>query len=166
MDRVVLFEKAKDAVKKYRYVLLVLLAGLILMWLPVKTPAEPAENITETKSIPDLQSQLQEILSQIQGAGRVRVLLTEDSGEEILYQSDEQTNISEGGSDIRVETVLVTDTDRAQQGLVRRVEAPSYRGAVVVCQGADSPAVRLAVVEAVANATGLGTDRITVLKMK
>jgi stage III sporulation protein AG len=36
----------------------------------------------------------------------------------------------------------------------------------VICQGAADPAVRLAVVEAVADATGLGADRISVLKMK
>jgi len=41
-----------------------------------------------------------------------------------------------------------------------------YRGAVVVCQGGDNASVRLAVVEAVSNATGLTSDRITVLKMK
>jgi hypothetical protein len=39
-------------------------------------------------------------------------------------------------------------------------------GAVIVCQGADKPVVRLAIVEAVADATGLSTDTITVLKMK
>jgi hypothetical protein len=41
-----------------------------------------------------------------------------------------------------------------------------YQGAVVLCQGAADAAVRLAVVEAVSKATGLGADKICVLKMK
>ena len=42
----------------------------------------------------------------------------------------------------------------------------SKRGCVVVCEGADSPAVRLEVTNAVAAYTGLGSDKISVIKMK
>ena len=140
--------------KKYRYVLLVLLAGLFFMMLPETAPETteaPPVSIPETE---DTQTRLEEILSKIQGAGEVAVMLTEASGEEVVYQSD--------GED----TVLVTDGQRNEQGLIRTRQPPVYRGAVVVCTGADSAPVRLAVVEAVANVTGLGTDKITVLKMK
>ena len=42
----------------------------------------------------------------------------------------------------------------------------SGSGAVVVCRGADDPRVCLDVTNAVAAYTGLGCDRITVMKMK
>ena len=42
----------------------------------------------------------------------------------------------------------------------------SSNGCVVVCAGADSPAVRLDVTNAVAAYTGLGSDKIRVLKMR
>lgn len=42
----------------------------------------------------------------------------------------------------------------------------SGSGAVVVCQGADQPSVRLDVTNAVAAYTGLGSDQISVIKMK
>lgn len=41
----------------------------------------------------------------------------------------------------------------------------SKEGAAVVCAGAESAAVRLAVTEAVAAYTGLGSDRIAVFQM-
>lgn len=41
----------------------------------------------------------------------------------------------------------------------------SAGGCVVVCRGADSPAVRLAVTSAVAAYTGLGSDKISVYPM-
>ena len=147
-------DRLKYVMVKYRYVLLVVLAGLVLMLLPDHTEApEPIADVVTEES---LQAQLEEILSRVEGAGKVTVLLTESRGGEIFYQTE--------GDDQR--TVLVTGTDRSESGLVRTTQSPVYQGAVVVCQGADSPAVRLAVVEAVSNATGLGTDRITVLKME
>lgn len=42
----------------------------------------------------------------------------------------------------------------------------SGSGAVIVCSGADDPGVRLNVTNAVAAYTGLGSDKITVMKMK
>lgn len=144
-----------DWVKKYRYILMVLLAGILLMLLPAGSPA-PAPEEEETAPAPDMETRLETILSRIDGAGEVAVMLTEAAGEEILYQTDDQ------GAD----TVLVTDSDRNEQGLVRSRQPPVYRGAIVVCAGADSAAVRLAVVEAVSNVTGLGSDKITVLKME
>ena len=139
---------------KYRYVLLVALTGLALMVIPGGSEeAEPLPAATVEES---LESRLESILSRIDGAGEVKVLLTEERGGEVFYQTE--------GEDGK--TVLISGADRSESGLVRTTQPPSYRGAVVVCRGADSAAVRLAVVEAVANATGLGTDRITVLKMK
>ena len=42
----------------------------------------------------------------------------------------------------------------------------SGSGAVVVCSGGDSPTVRYLVTNAVSAYTGLGSDKITVMKMK
>ena len=63
-------------------------------------------------------------------------------------------------------TVIVTDSQRCESGLIRQINPAAYKGAIVVCQGADSSAVRLAITQAVAKITGLGTDNICVLKMK
>ena len=123
---------------------------------------EPMPVSTETS----LQESLEEILSQISGAGRVSVLLTQAAGKETVYQIDENASAENGGSSSHRQTVLVSGTGREETGLVRQVREPTYLGAVVVCQGADNAAVRLAVVEAVRSATGLTTDRISVLKMK
>ena len=48
--------------------------------------------------------------------------------------------------------------------MVTRTVYPTYRGALVVCQGADRAEVRLAVTEAVTALTGLTADRVTVAK--
>ena len=145
---------------KYRYAFLVLLVGLALMLLPSgkeETPQEQSGN-PQVSQEQDLTEELTQILSMIQGVGRVQVMLTVEEGQVTVYQYNE----SGSGKD----TVIITDEDRAESGLVQQVIPQKYRGAIVVCQGADSAAVRLSVIEAVAKVTGLGTDRISVLKMK
>ncbi len=151
---------------KYKYPILVVLAGLGLMLLPLSADAsaEPVPATVQTE--PGLEQRLEAILSGIEGAGQVRVLLTVEAGRETLYQTDSRAQSDADSSDRSDDTVLVEDADRMESGLVRQVLEPKYRGAVVLCQGADAPSVRLAVVEAVRCLTGLGADQISVLKMK
>ena len=63
-------------------------------------------------------------------------------------------------------TVIISDSGREEEGLIKTVTPPIYLGAIIVCQGGDSPTIRLQIVQAVANVTGISSDRITVLKMK
>ena len=153
-----------DYLKKYKFMILVLLAGMVLMmWPDAEEPKQtPAPAIREIS----LQDSLESILEKISGAGQVSVLLTQSAGEETIYQTDENSSVQESGSNTHQQTVLVSGTGREEIGLVKKVKAPTYLGAVVVCQGADNASVRLAVVEAVRSATGLSSDRISVLKMK
>lgn len=156
-------EEIRAFFKKSRAAALVLLCGVFLMCLPggkkeTQVAAQPAGEVREQT----MEAALEEILSQVAGAGSVRVLLSGQTSEITRFQTDETGD----GENLRQETVLITGDNRAQTALVRQTEAPTYRGAIIVCQGADSPAVRLAIVKAVAAATGLTTNRITVLKMK
>ena len=48
--------------------------------------------------------------------------------------------------------------------VVTQERYPQYRGALVVCDGGGVDAVRLQVIEAVSALTGLGADRIAVVK--
>lgn len=167
MDWLAWKEKVLGFWGKYRYFLLVLLVGLVLMLLPEKgertgAPEMPAE---ETEVV-TMEQRLEVILGQIEGAGKVRVMLTEETGENRTYQTDDDLTDTQDSVTARHDTVIVTDAVRAQQGLLCRVDPPEYRGAVIVCQGADQAGIRLAIVQAVSNVTGLGADRISVLKMK
>jgi stage III sporulation protein AG len=149
------------AIKKYQYVLLVVLIGIFLMLLPsnTKVPQMIPDTTIETTSY-DLEKELAEILSHIFGVGKVEVLLTESSGSNTIYQMDTGQNHS------NLDTVVITNQNREEMGLIKQVLSPVYKGALVVCQGADHANVRLAVVEAVKSVTGLSSDCITVLKMK
>lgn len=164
MGKFVTGKQLIQLLKKYKYALIVVCIGLLLMWIPGREaastrPVQPTQTLTVEN---DLAGNLEQILSKIQGAGEVKVLLSESRGERIVYQTD----TSGTGDNLRVDTVILTDSQREQSGLTQTVLPPEYLGAIIVCQGADRADVRLAIVEAVSDLTGLGADKISVLKMK
>ena len=143
--------------------------GLLLMVFP----EEKKEAISSSAAMGrqevkqnSLQKELEQILSQLEGAGKVQVLLTEAMGQQTYYQTDQNARKTMDSEEMQKDTVILTQADRSGGGLVSRIDPPKFLGAVVLCQGADKATVRLAVVEAVATATGLGADKISVCKMK
>ena len=104
----------------------------------------------------------EQLLSSMDGVGRVELMLTTSGREEIFYQTD--TRVS---GDTREETTVFSSTQSTQKTpVVTKTKSAPYLGAVVVCDGADSAAVRLRVMQAVSALTGLGSDKISVIKMK
>lgn len=155
-------ERIIQLLRQYRYGVLVLVIGIFLMLLPTgETDIAEQVHIDNSVSV-SVQDSLEEILGQIEGAGKVRVMLTQSAGELTIYQQN--TDIS--ADTTREDTVVITDAEREERGLVQQVIPPVYLGAIIVCQGGDRAAVKLAIVEAVASVTGLTSDKITVLKMK
>lgn len=150
--------------KKYKYVIVVVAIGMALMLIPTskdKEAASPASNQAEVKTEQiSAEKDLADILSQMKGAGKVAVYLTTAEGERTVYQTNES------GSDGTYDTVTVTDAQRNQYGLIKQVNPPLYRGAIIVCEGANDPSIQYAITDAVAKVTGLGANQISVLVMK
>lgn len=152
-------EKIIIYLKKYRYIALTLIIGVLVMLTSGSDPEPLADVSTEVTGNIGFEERLGQILSQIDGVGKAQVLLTEAYGSETIFQMD-STN-----SESALDTVIVTDGNREEAGLVKQVLPPVYRGALVVCEGGNSASVRWKVVEAVSRVTGLSSDCITVLKM-
>lgn len=155
--------------KKYRFAILILLIGIGLMLIPTErskgnASVDPEYIDQPAESTPA--QELEEILRHVDGAGNVKVLLTVEMGEEIIFQTDNDNSNDTDSTSSHSDTVTLSDSGRNEYGLIRQTNPPVYKGAIIVCQGADDPKVQLAIVNAVSKATGLGADRISVLKMK
>ena len=161
--RIIVNPKAiAQKLEKFKYPALILLLGLVLiLWPTSKQKPEAAPVPEQTKSALSVEKQMEDILSCIDGAGRVRVLLTLRTGDETVYQTDTSGSKGQDSESHTATTVMAGDVP-----VVRQTVYGQYRGALIVCQGADSPSVRLQMVNAVAGLTGLPADRITVIKMK
>ena len=155
---------------RYKFVALVVLIGVgLLLWPSGTGDMEISmQKQSETVEEGNLETEIADILGVMSGVGQVRVMLTVDSdGERQLAQDTELSYSGDSAApedySRRSETVLV-DGDSGNETVVTRTMYPTYRGALIVCQGGDRAEVRLAVTEAVAALTGLSADRITVAK--
>ena len=162
--------KFSEVIKKYKYAALVLIIGIVLMAIPFGNQAKDTipikqDNVTN-QPVVSLEDKLSELLSNVDGAGEVKVMLTVETGEEVIYQTDDNHSVADSTNNINTHTVTVTNSDREQEGLVKQINPEKYKGAIILCHGANDPSVRLQIVEAVSRITGLGTNCISVLKMK
>jgi len=165
-------EGLKGLWEKYRAVLLIMAAGILCLLWPSGSgeASEEAAGTVQTEMEPLLQTEerMERILGRIQGVGKLELMLTLESSARQELATD--TEISYNGSmaapedcSRRSETVIVSGSEGDVPVVEYRI-SPSYRGAVVVCEGAENASVRLAVTQAVSALTGLGSDRIMVIR--
>lgn len=163
--------QAAQLIRKYWIPLLVFLLGVALVLIPSRTKKEepqqtPAEAAETDFNLSATQKQLETLLSAIDGAGRVRLMLTLSSGERIVYQTDSRTVTTSGSTTQETQTVFRQPSGAEKEPAVQSVVYPQYQGALVICDGAERASVRLAVIQAVSSLTGLGSNKIAVVKMK
>lgn len=152
--------------KKRTYLLLAAgLAGMLLICISEWMPASPAaarapETSAGSEESSDyaasLEQRLTELIGQMEGAGRTRVMVTLASGGTTQYATDTEDTADSS----RRQHVLLGDG-----GLVEQVQTPEVLGVAVVCEGGDDPGLQLAVTELVQALTDAGASHITVTKM-
>lgn len=158
--------KIKGPMEKYRLVWLVILAGLILLTLPMGEEEETVQETTTATTQFDLaalENRLEEALSRIDGAGEVTVVLTIQNGPRQVLAQDVDRRTGEGEN---TETVILSRGSSAQETVAVQELYPSYQGALLICEGGDDPDVRLKLTEATSALTGLGADKISISKGK
>lgn len=153
---------------KYKYVLLVIAAGVALLLLPRsggETDAGAPEGGAAGKTDFDLEAverRLEEVLSEVEGAGKVRVVLSVKGGSRQIIAQDGKRSDRENSTS----AVVVSKGSGVEDTVLLQEIYPQYQGALVVCSGGDDPAVQLRLMEAVSAVTGLGTDKISICKSK
>lgn len=130
---------------------------------------------TSSQYLRDLEDHLSDILSKIQGAGRVSVMITLKSGTEIIPAKDESisdrvTNEkdTEGGTRTINEK---TTTDKvvfaevqggSSEPLIIKEINPEIKGVIVVAEGAKDAKVKLMISQAVQTVLDIPAYRVTV----
>lgn len=157
------------ALNKYKYVLLVAAIGAVLLLWPDAKPEEksPPADAGPSNGEAELQkteAAMEEILGKISGVGRVDVMLTLHSGSELVLA--EEGSLRYSGNSRSPDSYERTNEPITDSGgvVVTQERYPQYRGALVVCDGGGSDSVRLQVIGAVSALTGLGSDRIAVVR--
>ncbi|MCX4356186.1 MAG: hypothetical protein OSJ43_08165 [Oscillospiraceae bacterium] len=133
-----------------------------------KSVAEPyaaSESAAEIER--ELEQRLVSLISRIDGAGEVTVMVTLDTVSQRVYEKDTKSESSsksdaDGSSQSagsETEVVLAGSTkEPLQVGTVQ----PKVRGAAVVCSGAGDPVVKERVANTVAKALNIGLSKVYV----
>lgn len=165
--------------KKLMVVLLLFFSGLCaLIVSEVKTDNADSDVETAATSFADksdeyvsaLEERLVSIISAIDGAGTVRVMVTlESSSEEVyLYDSDYGEDIQPGSRNSfeqNREYVIIGD-GKDEKGVVVKVVEPEIRGVAVVCDGGGVSSIKEQIIAAVTALLDISSARVSVAKMQ
>lgn len=125
----------------------------------------------------DLEEQLEGILAEMAGVGKVKVMITLKSSEELVVEKDEpvtRSNTSEsdsaGGNRTitqmdSAETTVYRSTGSDSEPYVVKTLSPQVEGVVVVAQGAGSGTVNQSITEMVQALFGVEAHKVKVVKM-
>lgn len=112
---------------------------------------------------------LENLLSEIDGAGRVQVMLTVESCYENVYARsyDSKAENSENGtqSELTEDYVIVKKGANNEECLVVKVFEPTVKGVAVIAEGADSIRVKTAITQTVCALFDISTAQVSVEKM-
>lgn len=154
------------ALRRYSAVWAILLAGVLLLASGSgcqQKPEEPSE-VQASFDLASFETQLSEKLAAIEGVGRVSLMLSLNETEESVYAVNVRQSTGNAQS-YESNLAILSDTNYGEAPVTVKNVLPSFRGAVILCDGADQADVRLAVIHAVSTVCGIGSNKVTVLKM-
>ncbi|MBE6827908.1 MAG: hypothetical protein E7514_04735 [Ruminococcaceae bacterium] len=166
--------KIKEALLKNKKVLLLVIIGFLGIGLIVLSEFETEKKDTDDNSVcvseqdyeKTLEKRLEEIISQIDGAGRTIVMVKLYSTEKSEYLKNTQSDFSSDGNEKSEEEYIVVRNGNSEQGVVVKKEYPAVQGVAVVCEGGNIGSVKNDITNAVSSLTGISKNNIAVLKMK
>lgn len=174
-------EKLKKLLKGENSMRLVVIAGLaglafILMssWFPddkgedcQKLSEIPFDNTSEAdqavKYAEILEERLEKILSEIDGVGSCRVMITVSGGVSYSYAQNAEQQTGEDENEIKKQFVIL-DKDSGDSPLLESVRNPEIVGVIIACEGGEHNVVRECVTSAAEAVLGIPSNRICVTK--
>ncbi len=147
--------------KHNRGICLILIIGVVLMVVAGgnKKEAVPIKE-TALMSIDSEEKRLSEILSQIDGAGDVSVMITYYSSSEKSLAYETKTASREDKSESEDRKAVMTDGEP----MVVKEVYPQVKGVIVAAEGAGIMSVRTAISEAVSATLDVPVHRICIFK--
>lgn len=126
----------------------------------------------------DTEKSIKQILSKINGVGKVEVLITYSESNQVVAMYNEKNNESQTKEEDKsggTRTIQENTTDKEivykeENGkkvpVTEKVVMPKMEGALIVAEGANNAEVKTNIIQAVEALTGLATHKIQVLEMK
>lgn len=125
-----------------------------------------------------LEKDLEEVLADMDGAGRVKVMVTIESSREAVLEKD-VVSLREGTTEVdsaggsrntthisnQEETVFTDEGSSAQTPYVKKINAPKVQGVLVAAEGGQNAKVVKNITEAIQALFGIEAHKIKIVKM-
>lgn len=141
-----------------------LITGIMLI---MGTGKESRVKASDSKEqVQDLDKRLEQILSQVEGAGKVKVLINyRQSGEKILaYDLESNTNERDSQKENTSKSEVVYDGNKMP--VILKEYMPKVEGVIIVAQGGNIENVKKQLIAGTVALLGIEEHKIEVLKMK
>jgi len=132
--------------------------------------AQRVQTMTVEEYTEMLEARLEDLISNIHGVGRARVMVTLEHGVEYVFATEERTTLDRGGGesgrerhDTQSSYVLVDTEFGRRQPLVRTQRQPRVQGVIVVCEGANDIHVRQSLTNVITTALNIPTTRVYIV---
>ena len=166
-------DKLKEMIKKIRgiknieiIVGLVIIAAVIIIYSTVSTLKADKAAETSGDASTELELRLESILSEIDGAGEVDVMITYASTENKITATSTNTHSTttvSGGQEITTVTSTTSPVMQGSETVVLGEKMPEIVGVLVVAEGAKDIKVQLRLRDAVKTVLGINPNTIQIL---
>lgn len=159
------------------------LAGIALIFLSgffksdSTASTQEVNKITAEQYTAQLETNLSNIVSSIDGAGKTKVLVTLESGVETKYATEQKNNTettqentagsttkTQQSGDSEIKYITVKDADGTERALAITEIQPKVKGVVIVCTGGEQTVVKQRIVSAVTTALGISSNKVFVTR--
>lgn len=164
----ILVERLKKDKKALFTVMFGLLGMLLILLseLPFFSSSEKKETHNESAGIcENLEQEVEKLISKINGAGKVSVMLTYESDGERVFAKDTETKTQQNDNSQSNEKYIIVDSSQGETGLLVKVIYPRVRGVAVVCSGGADPTVRSEISAVLSALFDIGSNRISIASM-
>ncbi len=155
--------------KKLLFIVIAGLSGMLLLLFSSGSGNEKGDSVSQGVSIVEIQRETEKSLTQlletVEGAGRVKVMITFESAEEYIYAVNTEIESKADSYERKDEYVIAEDSGKSG-GMTLKVLAPVVRGVGITCQGASSAVVRQEISRLVSAALGISANKIWVTVME
>ena len=169
-----LFAKLKN-IKHFEIIIAVLFCSILLV-IYISTIGSSEKTQADTTSLTTeeyatfLETKLSSVLSNVQGAGKVKVMVTLECGVEYIYatESEEVTNTTTSGGSTTTkitttENIVFVNASGKSNPVVLKENLPKVSGVIVVAYGANNISIRVELMNAVTSLLGVSPENVQIL---
>lgn len=159
--------RAFKLLERYKWILLVMAVGLVLLALPGGKESMRAQEqrqacMPQSFDLAETEQKFSKALSEISGAGEVTVVLSVKTGTRQLLAEDSSYEEEEDGVKEKTATVVLSKGSGVEEAVKLQEIYPQFQGALIISSGGNDAVVRLKLTEATAALTGLGANKISI----